>query len=309
MKSFRIAIALVAAVLIAASASAQKGKADAAGKVVDEKGQPVADVAIRAQMVGAADVLAAKTNNKGEFKLKSLANGQWHIEFAKQGLATIQESFEVKADKAPALNVTMAPPVDPSIAINADLNKARALAQENKFVESRQVCEELVVKHPEITQCQAWIANMYMFEGQAAKGVPAARLAVEKEPNNANYKVLLGDVLMESGQKAEAVQLLTTMDLTQVADPRPFFNVAITLYNDSVSGKDPKKADEAVALLTKMEPVFKDAPEIYYYRGKAYIGANKTAEAKADFEKFITVGKADSKEVADAKKLLELLKK
>jgi predicted Zn-dependent protease len=259
--------------------------------------------------VGSTEVLTAKTDKKGEFKLKSLANGQYKIELSKQGLATVAETFEVKGDKAPALNLTMAPPVDPSVQINAELNRARALAQENKMAESRQVCESLLQKHPELTQCHAWIANTYLYEGQAAKGIPEARIALEKEPTNVSYKLLLSDVLMDSGQKEESTQVLMSLDMTQVPDPRAYYNVVITLYNDSIQSKDPAKANEAVALLTKMESVYKDAPEIYYYRGKANIAANKPDAAKADFEKFVAVGKADSKEVADAKKMLEQLSK
>jgi hypothetical protein len=50
MRSFRTAIMLAVAVLVASTAFAQsRGAGRIAGKVVDEKGQPVADVTVKAQ--------------------------------------------------------------------------------------------------------------------------------------------------------------------------------------------------------------------------------------------------------------------
>jgi hypothetical protein len=56
----RTAVAIIAAALLATSAMAQPhGNARLTGKVVDEQGQPVADVVVRAQMDGQAVFLTA----------------------------------------------------------------------------------------------------------------------------------------------------------------------------------------------------------------------------------------------------------
>src|SRR3990172_4533772 len=91
MKSFRTYILLAAVLLMAASASAQsKGKARLTGKVVDVQGQPVADVTVRTQKANETEVLATKTDKKGEFKF-NLADGEFKIEFAKEGLERSEE--------------------------------------------------------------------------------------------------------------------------------------------------------------------------------------------------------------------------
>ena len=82
MKSIRVAFTMVLAALVASSALAQsRGNARLNGKVVDEQGQPIADVAIKAQMAGQTDLLTAKSDKKGEWRVNGLADGQWEVEF------------------------------------------------------------------------------------------------------------------------------------------------------------------------------------------------------------------------------------
>src|ERR1051325_1779771 len=115
MKALRIAIsvrtmtAVIAAMMMAAPAMAQpKGKARLTGKVVDEAGQPVADVTVRAQMTGQSDVLSGKSDKKGEWRINGASNGEWKVELSKSGLETAVEVIEVKENNAPPLNVTLA---------------------------------------------------------------------------------------------------------------------------------------------------------------------------------------------------------
>jgi hypothetical protein len=48
---------------------------------------------------------------------------------------------------------------------------------------------------------------------------------------------------------------------------------------------------------------------LYYYRGRANLASQKLDEAKADLEKFVSMAPADTREVADAKKILEQMVK
>lgn len=308
MKSFRIVIAVLIAVVAAAAAAAavsaqSRGSARVLGTVVDGTGQPIQDVQVKAQMVGQTELMTAKSNKKGEWRLNGLGNGKWLIEFSKEGLAPIRQAFEISDDRAAPMNIVMGTPKeDPSVAINAELQRAVALAQAGKFADARQICVDMVTQHPMLTQCHAFIARMYAAESNSVEGVKAARVAVEKEPANVDNKLLLADLLLEVGEKAESRQILETIDLTQVKDPFPFINSAITMINE-------KKGVEAAAELTRLQAQFPNQAEIYYYRGRAYIAANKLDEAKTDLEKFVTMGKPDSKEVADAKKILDQLPK
>jgi predicted Zn-dependent protease len=303
----RAAIAVIAAAMLASSAIAQpKGKASLNGKVVDEQGQPVADVMVKAQMTGQADILSAKTDKKGEWKINGASNGEWKVELAKTGLDTATEMVEVKADKAPVLAVTMkkgsgAPKADPMVEVNAELQKAADLAQSGKIPEARKIYEDLLVKYPQIVQLEGFIARTYAAENNVPKAMEHLKLNMEKEPDNLDLKLFQAELMMEAGDKAGAKAILDAVDITKVKDPYTFINQAINLIND-------KKGQEAVDLLTKLIAQFPTTNELYYYRGRAYVASDKLDDARADLEKFVTLS-PNAKEAVDAKKILDQIKK
>jgi tetratricopeptide (TPR) repeat protein len=303
----RIAVAFIAAAMLASSVLAQsKGNARLNGKVVDEQGQPVADVVVKAQMSGQTEVFSGKSDKKGEFRINGLANGEWKVELAKPDLETAVEMVEVKADKAPGLNVTLkkaAPKADPTVEINAELQRAATIAQSGKIAEARKIYEDLLVKYPSIYQIEGFIARTYAAETppDIPKALEHLKINLDKEPANVELKLFQAELLMESGDKAGAKAILDAVDMTQVKDPYTYINHAINLIND-------KKGAEAADLLTKLLAQFPTANELYYYRGRAYVSAEKLDLARADLEKFVTLAPA-AKEAADAKKILEQLKK
>jgi tetratricopeptide (TPR) repeat protein len=308
MKSFRIAIVSIVftmAALLSSPALAQsKGSATLSGKIVDDQGQPVADAVVQAQMVGQTEMLSATTDKKGEWKLKNLAEGQWRLEVVKPGLETNRQVVEIRNNKVPPLAVTMAketPKVDPSVEINTAVAHAAELAQGGKIADARKIYEDLLVKYPTVYQLEGLIARTYAVENQIPKALEHLKIALEKEPNDVDLKILQADLMMEGGDKAGAKAILAAIDITQVKDPFPFINAAIVTINEG-------KGDEAVASLTKLLAQFPAQNEIYYYRGRAYVAAKKYDEAKADLDKFVALAPA-AKETADAKKILDQLPK
>jgi predicted Zn-dependent protease len=303
MKS--IAITVVLAALVASSAFAQaRGNARLNGKVVDEQGQPIADVVVKAQLAGQTEFLSGKSDKKGEWRVNGMADGQWQVELTKDGLEPMRVAVEVRNERATPLNVTMlkpAPKVDPNVEISGQVQKAAQLAQEGKFADARKIYEELLAKYPQIYQLQGFIARTYAAESQPAKALEHLKIAMEKAPNDVDLKLLQADLLIESGDKVGARAILDAVDMTQVKDPFPFMNAAIILINE-------KKGAEAVVSLNKLLAQFPNQNEIYYYRGRAYLADGKMDEAKADLEKFVAVAPA-AKEAADAKKILEQMPK
>jgi tetratricopeptide (TPR) repeat protein len=305
MKSIRVAMTVVLAALVASSALAQtRGNARLNGKVVDEQGQPIADVVVKAQMAGQTEILQGKSDKKGEWRVNGMADGQWQVELTKDGLDPMRVPVEVRNERATPLNVTMlkpAPRVDPNIEINAQVQKAAQLAQDGKFADARKIYEDLLAKYPSIYQLEGFIARTYAAEAQPAKAMEHLKIAMEKEPNDVDLKLLQADLLIESGDKAGARAILDAVDMTKVKDPFPFMNAAITLINE-------KKGAEAIAMLTKLQAQFPNQHEIYYYRGRAYLSEQKLDEAKAELEKFVSVAPT-AKDVPEAKKILEQLTK
>jgi len=312
MKAFRIvipvrmAVTMIAVALLAAPVMAQpRGKARLSGKVVDEQGQPVADVTVRAQMTGQTDVLTGKSDKKGEWRINGAANGEWKVELSKEGLETTVEAIEVKEDNAPPLNVKLlkkgAPKADPMVEVNAQLQTAAQLAQGGKLPDARKIYEDLLVKYPQIYQLEGFIARTYAAENNIPKALEHLKINLEKEPNNVDLKLFQAELLMESGDKAGANAILSAIDMKEVKDPYTFVNQAINLINE-------KKGAEAVELLNKLITQFPTTNELYYYRGRAYVASDKLDEARADLEKFVSLA-PNAKETADAKKILEQIKK
>jgi predicted Zn-dependent protease len=308
MKFFRIISALIVALALAGSAFAQsRGTLRLSGKVLDEAGKPVADAQVRAAKKGEAqpEVFDAKTNDKGEYALNGLAAGDWVIEANKEGLGVTEASATLtEGVRTTTLDITIkkpAPKVDPSVEINAEHQRAIGLAQAGKIPEARKVYEDLLVKYPTVYQLHAMLANMYAAEANTAKGLEHIKIALEKEPENIDFKVLQGELMMEAGDKEGGQKVLESIDITKVKDPRPFINLAINHINSS-------RSTEAIDLLTKLMAQFPNDKTLLYYRGRAYIVATKLPEAKADLEAFVAAAPT-APQAADAKKLLEQLTK
>ncbi len=308
----RAAVAVIAAAMLATSAMAQpRGDARLTGKVVDDQGQPLDGVTVRAQMTGQTDILEGKSDKKGEWRINGAANGEWKVELSKDGLETTVEVVEVKENNAPPLNVTLvkkgaAPPpkADPMVEVNGQLQKAAELAQGGKLPDARKIYEDLLVKYPQIYQLEGFIARTYAAENNVPQAMEHLKINLEKEKDPAQLtelKMFQAELLMERGDKAGANAILSAIDVKDVKDPYTFINQAINLIND-------KKGPEAVELLNKLIVQFPSTNELYYYRGRAYVASEKLDEARADLEKFVSLA-PNAKETADAKKILEQIKK
>jgi len=308
MKSSRIAISsiifTVTVLLTSAAAAQSRGNATLSGKIVDEQGQPVADAVVEAVMVGETERVSAKSDKKGEWRIRNLAEGQWRLEVGKEGLERNHQVIEIRSSKVPPVNVTLArqaAPADPTVEINKGVAEAAELAQGGKIAEARKIYEDLLVKFPSVYQIHGLIARTYAVENQPAKALEHLNIALEKEPANVDLKILQADLMMEAGDKAGGKAILEAIDLAQVKDPYPFINAAIVTINEG-------KGDEAVASLTKLLAQFPTVNDIYYYRGRAYVVAKKYDEARADLEKFVSLAPT-AKESADAKKIIDQLPK
>jgi predicted Zn-dependent protease len=288
--------------LLASSAVAQsKGNAKISGKVVDDQGQPVADAVVRMQMVGQPDMVMGKSDKKGEWKIAGLGEGQWRLQTTKEGLEPNSQVIEIRNDKPAPVTVTMSKAVakvDPTAEINAEAQKAAALAQAGKIPEARKIYEDLLVKYPGVYQLEGFIARTYAAENDNAKALEHLKINLEKDPNNVDLKLLQADLLMASGDKAGSQAILNTLDMTQVKDPYPFINSAISMINDG-------KGQEAADTLTKLLAQFPTVSELYYYRGRAYVAAQKLDLAKADLDKYVTLAPPGTKEATDAKRILD----
>jgi len=307
MKTLRQISLVLGCVLVAALASAQvRGQGRVSGKVTDPQGQPLQDVVIKATMTGQTQVIQTKSNKKGEFTVGGIAGGEWNLEFSKDGYEVQTGKINVNEEgAAPDVTVKLAKHAeaapDPGVELKAKAEEGLALLQQQKYPEARKIFEDLLAKYPDVHQLNAYIAQSYAGENNIAKAVDYMKIASDKDPSNAELKLVLADLMMEKGDKAAALDMMKSIDLTQIKNPLPLINGSISLINEG-------KTDEAMELLNKVVAQFPSQAETYYYRGRAYVAAKKYPEAKADLEKFVSIAAPDARELPDAKKILEQIK-
>jgi tetratricopeptide (TPR) repeat protein len=306
----RLAAVLACVLMFAAAGAAQeRGKAKAQGKVVDEQGKPLQDVIVAAVMDGMDKPFQqTKTNNKGEWKVENLAAGKWKFYFGgKEGLEEKVVDAQAGADGTVAVaDVTLGKPVDVRAVLNEQLQKANQLAQTKQTGEARKIYEDMLTKYPTLqnefkAQLHAAIAQTYGMESQGPQALEHLKQAIELDPQNTDLQLVYGELLMQSGQRAEAEKVLLSADITKAKDPFPFMNIVITRINE-------QKPEEALALLEKLMAQFPNETALYYYRGRANLASKKLPEARADLEKFVAAAPPDARELPDAKKVLEQLK-
>ena len=71
----------------------------------------------------------------------------------------------------------------------------------------------MLAKYPTVYQLEGLIARTYAVENQPAKALEHVNLALEKEPTNVEMKVLKADLMMETGDKVAAQEILNSRGL------------------------------------------------------------------------------------------------
>lgn len=303
-----VALASLCAVS-AAYAQDWRGMGRLGGKVIDEDtGQPIAGVTVKAMMPRSENrgPGESKSNDKGEWAVGGLASGEWALDFSKEGYETRSISIGVtegggRRPMEVKLKKKAAPPPDPNVEIKAKLTEAAGKMNAKQYAEARAIYEELAARYPQVKQLRPLIARTYHGEGNKVAAIEQLRKAAAEDPENIEVRLLLGTTLMETGSKEEARQVLASVDEAKVTDPTVFLNLGIGLINE-------KNHAGAITWFDKAIARFPQHADGYYYRGICYISLGKSAEAKADLEKYVAMAPPDAPELATAKQILASMK-
>ena len=125
-------------------------------------------------------------------------------------------------------------------------------------------------------------------------------LAANLDPADNDNRMLLASMLLEDGKLEEGQQLLEGLPPGSVKDPAVYTNVGILFMNKN----NPAQAQTYFTKAIELDAAQADA---YYYRGLSYLGAKKTAEAKADFKKYLEL-KPQGEEAKEVREILQTLK-
>lgn len=319
----RIAVMVAVVVLACASmaaAQAWRGQGRMAGKVTDEAGAPIEGVVVKLFLPSGNGGFEVKTNKKGEWSAGGITSGAWQVDFVKVGLETRRLTFDVEQlSPKPPINIVMKKAAPDANQIVAEqMKKAATLVTEKKYAEAQAVYAELLTKYPQAYQIELSVARAYHAEGATnkdayAKEIEHLKKYIEKDPNNAEVKLLTGAEMIQVGNPEEGKALLASVDDSVVKDPMVFVNVGINLMNQN-------KAKDAMPFFEKAIARFPESPDAYYYRGITNMqlgtalrpdnqaeGDKLIAACKADLQKFVQMA-PNAPEAAAAQKMLEALK-
>ena len=293
-----VLILLIVAFASAASAQSWRGMARMTGKVTDEEGKPLEGVKVKLALPGAGGT-ELKTNKKGEFEIGGLARGDWQVDFE-------LSPYEGRKITVAVAELTRTPPVeiklklDVNEAIRVEVVKAAELMGQGKYAEARASYEAVLKKYPSAYRLEPYIARTYYLEKNNDEAIKHLKIAIEKDPSDVATKLLLGNILMDTGRMDEGRVLLDSVDDSAVKDPAIFVNIGISLMNQN-------KADAALPYFEKAVKNFPDKGDGYYYRALIRLQKGDTEGTKADLKKFLELS-PNAPEAAAARKALEQLK-
>jgi tetratricopeptide (TPR) repeat protein len=291
-RSWSVAMALAA--LCAAPAAAQdwKGRGRFEGRVVDADGKPIVGATVRLELPERGGSTTVETDKKGRWALAGVAAGQWNVDIVAAGYAPRRGTFNLPSENArlspmvTTLEKAGPPPPDP--ALMAAVQRGDEAYKAGRFAEARVEYEKVLALKPELgSTLHELIARCYSQEGNYAKAVEHLEKVIAEQPANVTLRVLAAQEALRGNMLDKGMLLLSGIDDSAVKNPEIFYNIAVILRNHPDAPGETTNTAKAVEYLGKaiaLDPRYVDG---YMQRGLAYLGLQKLAEAKADFQKVV----------------------
>jgi tetratricopeptide (TPR) repeat protein len=320
---YLVSILLIALLAGALPAAAQSwaGQGRLQGEVRDEQNKPIDGAKITLRK-GTDRVDPTKdgpkeisTDKRGKWSILGLASGAWGVLIQKDGFTqsegqvtvnefTIAQPLIVNLKLPPKAVVEKAKEPSKNALAKAAIEQGNADLEAKKYADARANFEKglglLETPDPALKlSLERTIAKTYYEDKQPDKAIEVLKKSLETAPNDPDTLQLLVNLLVAQNKEAEAKVYMDKLPQGTKIDPTARLNIGIKAYND-------RKLDEA---LKQFDQVVQENPtmgEAYYYRGLVYLNMNKTAEAKADFQKLLEID-PKSQYANDAREFLKSL--
>jgi tetratricopeptide (TPR) repeat protein len=317
--SFVSRVAIVAAVVLlwagAAGAQDWRGKARVDGRVLNDKGEPIAGAKLTLRRYGAGPD-AITTDKKGRWAYLGLANGGWDIDVEASGYLPYKTTVQLsEITRIPPMDIKLqpAPKAEPSAAgapknaapdVIPILERGNQLLQQKDYAGARAEYEKALAMLPagsSTAPVLRAIAQTYYGEKKLTEAIATQQKAVDLDPTNTNELLVLANLQVENKNLDEAKATLAKLPSESIKDPALFINMGISLLNQ-------KKSEDAWTYFDQAVKLAPTDPDVYYYRGlAAFQSKAKKAEAKADFQKYLELAPT-GENAADVKEYLKSLK-
>ena len=332
-----LSLAAIACLSIASASFAQewKGKGKIGGVVTDSAGKPLSGATITLHLGDdpAAGPPAVSSDKNGKWEIEKLAFGTWKLEITAPGYEPLTGPVPLsKEQPAPSLTVKLAPVNLAGKAID-DANK---LFNQHKWAEARVEYEKAIAAlTPEQESnrrgLQLMIAQVDVRTKQTAKAIESLQAILAQKPDDQEALRILAQAQHEGGQKEAAIETLKKVaelapqdaavydfllewlvEAKRTAEAEQYLAKApgkidpVTLLNLGIQYFNDKKYAEAVNKFDLVVAANPERTESLYFRGLAQMEQKKNAEARADFEKLLSVD-ANAPKAPEARLKLAIL--
>ena len=155
----------------------------------------------------------------------NLGNNAFRQGQFKRALGFYQKEYEAHQD--PRVNVYI----------------GRSYLELGRVDSARNTFEAVIEQNDSLAEAHARLAHLYDQNGDIEHGLPHARRALEHEPDNPDYRYLVGSMLLRSGQPDQAVE-----EFQQVVERKPGHSEAYYGLGQAMSRLD--RVEEARRFLT-----------------------------------------------------------
>lgn len=301
-----------------------------AGKVVNDKGEPIVKAKITITGATSKRIYPTETDKKGQWVWMNLPSGTYYIVARAEGFAPgiltkdatpglqqvdmklepgnpnvkypfemtpeEQKKFEEQKGKAEQAQKMMGE-------IKTLFEAGRTAAEQSNWAVAIENFKKALEKVPEEPTVLANLADALYRNNQYQEAVDTYQKAIALKPTDAALLTNLGVVYGKMGKTAESKEAFQkAANLDPAAAAQNFYNLGATLVNAGQA----KDAAEAFRQAIKADPSYAEA---YYQLGLSLSGDPATmAEAVQMLEQYIKIGK-DATNIDVAKQLIPALKK
>ena len=302
-----VTLALVVLAAFAANAFAI-GEARITGKILD---------AVTKKPIEKAVITVVATEGKTfkqEYPAKNdgtyavfLLDGTLHYEFTysaagyqpyketmklKLGEPNLKDVYLTPGNAAPAGGTGAVAQAKADPAVEA-YNAGAELANEGKNAEALAKFQEAVAAKPDLAAGWQALAKLYARVKDYPKAIEAANKALSFDSEETDMYAVLYEGYSKTGDKAKADEAKKKMP----ANAGVLFNDAAKLINANKDGEAEPLLKQAIAADEKFAPA-------YYELGMIYVRAGKSADAKANLQKYLEL-QPTGKDAATAKEMLK----
>jgi predicted O-linked N-acetylglucosamine transferase (SPINDLY family) len=200
--------------------------------------------------------------------------------------------------------------------VGSELEQARALNQQGKFVQASAICQEILKRHPDDIESLLLMAELAARSGDKVRAIQVYTKVIDLDPASALAHYKRGNLLRDGGELEAAVanydraveldpgyanafcnRGVVLADLNRLVEALASYddaikanpNDALTYYNRGSVFRDLKRLEEGVASLDQAIAVRPDYAEAYCNRGILLQKLKRSDEALASYDQAVAL--------------------